>query len=31
MELGEFDDVGSEPWVKAARAQLAPGTSVANP
>jgi beta-glucosidase len=26
MELGEFDDVANEPWVKAARAQLAPGT-----
>jgi beta-glucosidase len=30
MELGEFDDVGSEPWVKAARAQLAPGTWTAD-
>ena len=26
MELGEFDDVANEPWVKAARAQLPEGT-----
>ncbi|MBV9685303.1 MAG: glycoside hydrolase family 3 C-terminal domain-containing protein [Solirubrobacterales bacterium] len=26
MQLGEFDDVANEPWVKAARAQLPPGT-----
>lgn len=26
MQLGEFDNVASEPWVKAARAQLPPGT-----
>jgi beta-glucosidase len=26
MRLGEFDNVATEPWVKAARAQLAPGT-----
>jgi beta-glucosidase len=26
MQLGEFDDVASEPWVKAARARVAPGT-----
>ena len=26
MRLGEFDDVASEPWVKAARARLAPGS-----
>jgi beta-glucosidase len=26
MELGEFDDVADEPWVKAARAQLPAGT-----
>ncbi len=26
MQLGEFDNVANEPWVKAARAQLAPGT-----
>jgi beta-glucosidase len=26
MQLGEFDDVASEPWVKAARAQLPAGT-----
>ncbi len=26
MRLGEFDDVANEPWVKAARAQLPPGT-----
>ena len=26
MQLGEFDNVSSEPWVKAARAQLPPGT-----
>jgi beta-glucosidase len=26
MQLGEFDNVASEPWVKAARAQLPPNT-----
>jgi beta-glucosidase len=26
MKLGEFDNVNNEPWVKAARARLAPGT-----
>ncbi|MBV8988904.1 MAG: glycoside hydrolase family 3 C-terminal domain-containing protein, partial [Solirubrobacterales bacterium] len=26
MQLGEFDNVNNEPWVKAARAQLPPGT-----
>ncbi len=26
MQLGEFDNVANEPWVKAARAQLPPGT-----
>ncbi|MBV9944483.1 MAG: glycoside hydrolase family 3 C-terminal domain-containing protein [Solirubrobacterales bacterium] len=26
MRLGEFDDVNNEPWVKAARAQLPPGS-----
>jgi beta-glucosidase len=26
MELGEFDDIASEPYVKTARSQLAPGT-----
>ncbi len=26
MQLGEFDDVANEPWVKAARAQLPAGT-----
>jgi beta-glucosidase len=26
MQLGEFDDVANEPWVRAARTQLPPGT-----